>query len=151
MSLVFRQHSLFFFWCWPSRGKLLSATAWFWSPLVSRQCSASRFTREPLRFYSVLWRATLLALGIALGTVNFIADIHYTAGMDRVDYRQLVTAVKWFPLDHYYRRGPAELAIHDNIWEQPKQALIVLRAVQYDDPYSRFIGKWIEIMKQRAK
>ena len=140
---------MFFFWCWPSRGELKSATAWFWSPLVSRQCSAFRSTQAPLRFYSVLWRATLLALGIALGIVNFIADQYYTKGTNDVNYRQLVMAAKWFPLDHYYRRGPADLAIHDNIWEQPKQALIVLRAVQYDDPYSRFIGKWIDVLKQR--
>ena len=87
---------------------------------------------------------------MGLAFANFLADWHYTKGTEGPDYYQLVLAARDYPLLHHYRMGPAQLAIRDNIWETPAAALTVLLAVQHDDPYSRFLERWVVIMRERA-
>lgn len=92
-----------------------------------------------------------MVVGVAYAELHFIADRLYTEGANNLVLSKLQQAADLFPLDSYYRLGPAQLIIRDNIWYSPKEALLVLYKVQKHEPYSRFLAAWIELLENKAK
>lgn len=97
---------------------------------------------------SLLWRVTLLAIGIIWGSAQFAGDWLYTRGGNDLDFRKLVLATKVFPFSHDYRIALAEFALRDREWQSRQAVIRVLKAVQKDDPHSRFLTYWIKSAQQ---
>jgi hypothetical protein len=122
---------------------------WFFSPLVPQHSSASRYTIRQLSFFSVVWRAMLVGLGVLYATGNFLGDLHYTRGASDLTFVELERAAEIFPYNHEYRIGPAKLVIKDAKWWEPRAAIpVLLQALRYD-PNSHYLKRWIEIFARR--
>ena len=56
-----------------------------------------------------------------------------------------------FPYDIYYRLGPAQLMIHDNVWYRPSQGLAILDSVLKNDPHSHYLQAWRGEFQRRLR
>ena len=90
-----------------------------------------------------------MVIGIAFAELHFLADRVYTTGANGLILADLLKAAQLFPYDHYYRLGPAQIIIRDNIWYTPEQALPILQETLKYDPYEPMIKAWIGVIEQR--
>jgi hypothetical protein len=118
-------------------------------PVPSLPWSGSRYTCLIPAWFSLSWRVSLLAIGIAFAELHFVADLAYTSGANTLNLAQLQKAARLFPYDHYYRLGPAQLVIRDNVWYTPQQLRAVIGEAQKYDPYAPMLNAWLGVAGQR--
>lgn len=115
----------------------------------SRASLAFRCMSLIRQLWPLCWRVLLLVGGIWYAELHFVADRIYSRGANEMVLSDLEKAASLFPLDHYYRLGPAQLIIRDNVWYMPDVSLRVLRQVQKNDPHSAYVNSWIGVLQQR--
>ena len=116
----------------------------FWRLVLSesQRSWVSRCMYLLRRLWPLSWRVVLLVVGVWWAELSFIADKAYTDGSQNLNLYSLQRAADLFPYSSYYRMGPAQLVIRDNVWYTWQEGLAIIDQTLRYDPHNRYLKAW---------